>query len=78
MVWLDAENTSVKKKNSHDTSILIRNTDGNYIKQEINTIGVPAMVQWDLPCFWSAGIQVQSLAWHSGLRISICHSCSVA
>ena len=40
-------------------------------------VGVPAMVQWDLKCLGSAGMQVQFLAWHSGLRIRCCRNCSL-
>ena len=40
---------------------------------------VPAVVQWDWQHLWSAGMQVQSLAWHSELRIQCCwivgHNC---
>ena len=35
------------------------------------------MVQWDWQHFCSAGTQVQSLAWHSGLRILHGPTCSV-
>ena len=34
------------------------------------------MVQWDWWCLWSARMQVQSLAQHSGLWIQHCCSCS--
>ena len=36
------------------------------------------MVQWDPWRLWSAGMRVQSPAWHSGLRILCCigHNCS--
>ena len=33
---------------------------------------VPAVLQWNLQCLGSTGIQVQSLAWCSGLRIQSC------
>ena len=35
------------------------------------------MAQQDQQCLWSTGMQVQSLASHSGLRIPCCHSCGV-
>ena len=38
--------------------------------------GVPALEQQDQWCLGSAETQVRSLAWHSGLRIRRCHSCS--
>ena len=31
------------------------------------------VVQWDQQHLWSAGMQVRSPAWHSGLRIPHCH-----
>ena len=39
--------------------------------------GVPSVVQWHLQYLWSAGTQVWSLAWHSGLRIWCCRSCCI-
>ena len=39
--------------------------------------GVPAMAQQDQRYFWSSGMQVWSLAWHSGLRLQHCHTCSI-
>ena len=39
--------------------------------------GVPAVEQWGWWCLGNAGMQVQSLARHSGLRIQHCHSCSL-
>ena len=36
--------------------------------------GVPAVVQQDRQCLGSTGMQVRSLAQHSGLRIWHCHS----
>ena len=36
------------------------------------------MAQWDWPRLGSAGTQVQSLAWHSGLRIQRSHSCGLS
>ena len=39
--------------------------------------GVPSVSQWDQQCLGSAGMQVQSLIWHSGLRIQQCHSCGL-
>ena len=35
------------------------------------------MVKWDWRRHWSTGMQVRTLAGHSGLRIWHCHSCSV-
>ena len=32
---------------------------------------------WNWQCLWSAGTQVRSLAWHNGLRIWCCCSCSL-
>ena len=39
--------------------------------------GVPAVAQWDRWHLWIPGMQVQSPAWHSGLRIGGCCSCGV-
>ena len=35
------------------------------------------MAKWDWKHLLSTGMQVQSLAWHSGLRIQDCHSCGI-
>ena len=35
------------------------------------------MVQWNQQSLCSAGTQIQSLAWYSGLRIQHCHSCGI-
>ena len=40
-------------------------------------IGIPAVVQQDLGCLWSSGMQVQSPAWHGGLSIQCCCNCSI-
>ena len=40
-------------------------------------LGVPTVVQRDWQHLGSAGMQVRSLAWHSGLRIWRCHSCGL-
>ena len=39
--------------------------------------GVPAVAQRNQRHLWSAGTQVQSPAWQSGLRIPHCHSCGI-
>ena len=39
--------------------------------------GVPTVVQLDQQHLGSTRMQVQSLDWHSGLRIPHCHSCGV-
>ena len=39
------------------------------------SFGVPAIVQEDWRCLGSTGMQVQSLAGHSGLKIWHCCSC---
>ena len=39
--------------------------------------GVPAVVHWDRWRLRSTAIQVQPLAWHSGLRIQGCCSCGL-
>ena len=31
-------------------------------------VGVPAVAQWNQQCLWSNEVQVQTLAWHSGLK----------
>ena len=35
------------------------------------------MAQQDQQSVWSARLHIQSLAWHSGLRIQHCHSCDI-
>ena len=40
-------------------------------------LGVPTVAQQDQQRPWSAGTQVQSLAWHSILRIWHCCTCSI-
>ena len=40
-------------------------------------IGVPAVAQQDQQCLWSTGMQVQSPAWHSALRIWHCCRCGI-
>ena len=40
-------------------------------------MGAPAVAQGDRQCLGCAGTQVPSPAWHSGLRIQHCHSCSL-
>ena len=39
--------------------------------------GIPTVGQWNQWCLWSSGMQVQSPAWHSGLRIWHCCSFSL-
>ena len=39
--------------------------------------GVPTVAHWDQRHLGSTGTQVQSLAWHSGLRIRRCRSCGL-
>ena len=41
------------------------------------TSGVPAVAQQDGQCLGSTGMQVRSLARHSGLRIPCCCSCGL-
>ena len=36
-------------------------------------IGVHTVAQWDQQYLWSAGMQVQSPAWHGELKIWCCH-----
>ena len=44
---------------------------------KVEVKGAPTVVQWDQRCLGSTGMQVRSLAWHSGLRIQCCHSCGL-
>ena len=50
---------------------------GESCSTENVSLGVPTVAQRDWQCLWSAGMLVQSLVQHSGLRIRHCHSCSV-
>ena len=44
---------------------------------ETSASGLSTVVQCDWCCLYSSEMKVQSLAWHSGLRIWHCCSCSV-
>lgn len=51
-------------------------TTGIQFPTEISHVRVPAVAQWDQRPLRKAETQVQSPAWHSGLRIQCCRSCS--
>ena len=46
------------------------------VKVDLKFLSEFLLVQRDQQCLWCAGMQVQCPAWHSGLKIRHCHSCS--
>ena len=44
---------------------------------KLGALILPAVVLWDQRHLWNTRMQVRSLAWHNGLRICCCCSCSI-